>query len=188
MKSYTHRLIHFCLLFLLTVWTSWHLLGISPAWADIDEDRLDGNVFVVYAGNGALVPPKVSLADSLREQIPAILVYYLDDSRDCKSFAIVVSRLQEFYGRAASIIPLSVDALPIKASYSPNEPGYYYQGVVPQTVVLDRKGKVVFNGQGNVKYEEIDDALRKVFDLLPRSKSVQLKRRSVNEFNTELVQ
>jgi hypothetical protein len=29
--------------------------------------------------------------------------------------------------------------------------------------------------------------LREVFDLLPRSESVELKRRTVNEFNTELV-
>jgi hypothetical protein len=45
---------------------------------------------------------------------------------------------------------------------------------------------VVYDGLGNVKYEDVDDVLRKVFELLPRSESVELKRRSFNEFNAEL--
>ena len=120
--------------------------------------------------------------------MPALLVFYVDDSSDCKQYAIVVSRLQEYYGRAASLIPISVDAIPVKSTYTPEEPGYYYQGIVPQTVLLNQKGEVVFNGKGQVKFEEVDDVLREVFDLLPRSESVELKRRSFNEFNTELVE
>ena len=38
----------------------------QPAFAGIDDDRYDGNVFVLYAGNGSLVPARVSLADSLK--------------------------------------------------------------------------------------------------------------------------
>ena len=45
----------------------------------------------------------------------------------------------------------------------------------------------IFDGQGQVKYEAVDDVLREVFDLLPRSESVELQRRTVNEFNEELV-
>lgn len=160
----------------------------SSAIADIDNDRYDGNMFVVYAGNGSLVPPKLTLKQSLERKIPTILVYYLDDSSDCKQFAIVVSRMQEFYGRAASIIPVSVDTIPIKDDYSPNETGYYYKGVVPQTVILNEDGEIVFNGEGQIKYELVDDVLREVFDLLPREESIVLKKRSFNEFNTELVQ
>jgi hypothetical protein len=115
------------------------------------------------------------------------LVYYLDDSRDSKQFAIVVSRFQEFYGRAASIIPVSVDAIVPKPSYQRDEVGYYYKGAVPQTVVLNQKGKVVYDGQGLVAFEAVDDVLRNVFDLLPRSESQPLKRKTFNEFNTELV-
>jgi len=186
-QTFWKRLINFCFIGFIATTIAWLVWGISPALANLDDDRLDGNIYVVYAGNGSLVPPRLSLAESLKRKTPAILVYYLDDSRDCKQFAIVVSRLQEFYGRAASIIPISVDAIRVKSSYSPNEPGYYYEDVVPQTVVLDENGKVAFNGKGQVKYEVIDDALRKVFDLLPRSESEQLKRRSFNEYNTELV-
>ena len=80
-----------------------------------------------------------------------------------------------------------MDTIPVKSSYSPTDAGYYYQGVVPQTVILDRTGEVRFNGQGQVPFEEMDDVLRSVFDLLPRAESVELKRRSFNQFNAELV-
>jgi hypothetical protein len=176
-------------LYLLIVLCFTITLGFpSPASAGIDDDHYDGNIFVVYAGNGSLVPPRLTLAESLKRQMPSLLVFYLDDSKDCKQFSIVVSRAQEYYGRAASIIPVNVDSIPIKSSYSPDEPGYYYKGVVPQTVLINQKGKTVFNGKGQVKFEAIDDVFREVFDLLPRDKSRELKRRSFNEFNTELVQ
>ncbi|MCW6038579.1 thylakoid membrane photosystem I accumulation factor [Spirulina subsalsa FACHB-351] len=161
---------------------------VAPAWANLDDDRYDGNMFVIYAGNGSLVPPSTSLADSLKQQRPAIVVFYVDDSRDCKQYAIIVSRMQEYYGRAASIIPISVDALPVKDRYEPNEPGYYYQGGVPQTVIFDQEGKVRLNEVGIIAYEKADDVLREIFNLLPRSESVELKRRTLNEFNTELSQ
>lgn len=188
MKSFWKRCVYLCLLVLMAGCASLLVLGTSPALADQNNDRFDGNIFVVYAGNGTLIPPRISLPESLKRQRPAVLVFYLDDSKDCKPFAIVVSQLQKFYGRAASIIPVSVDTFLSKPSYTPEEPGYYYEGVVPQTVVLERTGKVVFNGKGLIKFEAVDDVLRDVFDLLPRSKSVELKRRSFNEFNTGLVE
>ncbi|MGK7916977.1 MAG: thylakoid membrane photosystem I accumulation factor [Prochloraceae cyanobacterium] len=172
---------------MIVVFTSLVLFHTEPALANIDDDRYDGNIFVVYAGNGSLVPPRLTLTESLKRQRPAILVFYVDDNSDSKQFAIVVSRIQEYYGRAASIIPIAVDSIPVKSSYTPQELGYYYQGAIPQTVILNQKGEVVFDQKGQVKYELIDDALREVFDLLPRSESLELKRRSYNEFNTELV-
>ena len=155
-----------------------------PASATINDDRYDGNIFVLFGGNGSLVPPRMDLPTSLEREKPAILIFYVDDSSDCKQFSIVVTRLQEFYGRAASIIPVSIDSFVDKEQYSPEEPAYYYSGVVPETVILDQKGKVVYDGKGQVPYEEMDDVLREVFDLLPREESEVLKRRSFNEFNS----
>jgi hypothetical protein len=163
-------------------------LNISPALANIDDDRYEGNIYILYGGNGSLVPPRMNLPTSLKREKPAILVFYVDDSSDCKQFSIVVTRLQEFYGRAASIIPVSVDSFIDKEQYSPEEPAYYYSGVVPETVILDQQGQVVYDGKGQVPYEEIDDALREVFDLLPRSESQVLKRRSFNEYNSGMTQ
>lgn len=163
-------------------------LWISPVSASIDDDRYDGNIYILYGGNGSLVPPRMDLPTSLKREKPAILVFYIDDSSDCKQFSIVVTRIQEFYGRAASIIPVSIDSFVDKEQYTLEEPAYYYSGVVPETVILDQQGKVVYDGKGQVPYEEIDDALREVFDLLPRSESQVLKRRSFNEFNSGMTQ
>ncbi len=186
--------------FLHYSWTKWQqifakslllavclcFLIIQPAFAGANDDRYEGNIFVVYAGNGSLVPPKENLATALLQHKPTFLTFYVDDSSDCKQYAIVVSKVQEFYGRATQIIPVNVDTIPIKAKYEPDEPGYYYSGKVPQVVVFDQEGKVALNKTGQVRYEEIDDRFREMFDLLPRIQSPDLKRRSFNEFSSEL--
>lgn len=167
----------------LSFWFSYS--GISHA--DIDNDRYDGNIFVVYAGNGSLVPSKLTLKQSLERKLPVILVYYLDDNSDSKQYAFIVSRFQEFYGRVASIIPVSVDTIVQKESFQRDEVGYYYKQGIPQTVVLDQEGNVVFDEVGQSRFEDVDDVLRKIFDLVPRSESVELKRKTFNQFNSELV-
>ena len=172
------------LLILVTSFSIW----ISPVSANINDDRYEGNIYILFGGNGSLVPPRMDLPTSLKREKPAILVFYVDDSSDCKQFSIEVNRLQEFYGRAASIIPVTVDSFIDKDQYTPEEPAYYYSGVVPETVILDQQGKVVYDGKGQVPYEEMDDILREVFDLLPRSESEVLKRRSFNEFNSGMAQ
>lgn len=160
----------------------------QPALAGLNDDRFDGNIFALYAGNGSLVPPRVTLQQSRqRPDRATIMMLYLEDSRDCKQYASVMSQLQAFYGRAADLIPINVDALPTQATRDPNQPQYYYQGRVPQTVVFNQTGQVVLNETGIIPFEQVDDVLREVFDLLPRSQSVELKRRPVNELNTELV-
>lgn len=168
----------------LVVFIASFAIWTIPASASINDDRYEGNIYVLFGGNGSLVPPRMDLPTSLKREKPAILVFYIDDSSDCKQFSGLVTRLQEFYGRAASIIPVNVDSLIDQDQYSADEPAYYYTGVVPETVILDQKGKVVYDGKGQVPYEEIDDVLRKVFELLPRSESEVLKRRSFNEFNS----
>jgi thiol-disulfide isomerase/thioredoxin len=166
---------------------SWILLtGTPPALAGINDDRFDGTIFALYAGNGSLVPPKVTLTDSFKRHKPALLVFYADDSSDCKQYAIVISQLQEFYGREADFITVPIDSLPPKPSAELTEPGHYYEDLIPQTVILDQSGKVAYNSKGQVPFEQVDDAFRKVFDLLPRAESLPLKRRAVNELNVEL--
>ena len=175
-------------LFIIAFICIFTIISYTPsAWAEMDTDRFDGNIFVVYAGNGSLVPSKITLKQSLERKVPAIIVYYLDDNSDSKKFATFVSTLQEFYGRAATIIPTSVDMILPKKKFSKDELGYYYRGAIPQTVIIDQKGKKVFDEIGLIPFEDADDALREVFDLLPRSESIQLQRRSFNQFNSELV-
>ncbi|BAZ27635.1 hypothetical protein NIES4074_00620 [Cylindrospermum sp. NIES-4074] len=176
------RLLSKCLVLLACLF----IISMQPAFAGIKDDRYDGNIFVVYAGNGSLVPPRETLAQALKEHKPTILVFYVDDSSDCKEYAIVVSRVQEFYGRAAEILAINVDTIPSKKTYEPTEPGYYYSGGVPQVVVFNQSGEVVLNEKGLVPYEHIDDQFRKIFNLLPRTETAELKRRAFNEFSSEL--
>lgn len=161
---------------------------IAPAAsASLLDDRFDGNIFALYAGNGSLVPPQLTLAQSFKGERPTILTFYIEDSQDCKQFSAIISQLQAYYGRAADIIPINVDAIPVQSSYSIDEPGYYYSGKVPQTLIFDASGKKVLDVVGRATFEQFDDQLREVFNLLPRSESVELRRRPFNEVNAELV-
>lgn len=162
------------------------LFGTPQALAALNDDKFDGNIFVLYGGNGSLVPARTPLAESLKREKPSLLVFYVDDSSDCKQYATVVSQLQEPYGREVNFIPVDIDILPSKPSEILTEAGHYYKGLVPQTVLIDQKGKVILDEVGQLPYEKVDDAFRQVFNLLPRSESTQLKRRIVNEINTEL--
>jgi hypothetical protein len=162
------------------------LLGASPALAGLKDDRYDGEIFTLYAGNGSLVPPKFTLAEALKRDRPTLLVLYIDDNNDCKTYAAVISQVQAYYGKAADLLPVRVDAIPSKSTYAATEPGYYFKGFVPQTVLFDASGKVVLNEAGVVPFETLDAKFREVFDLLPRSQSLDLKRRQVNEVTTEL--
>jgi len=162
------------------------LMGVSPALAGLKDDRYDGEIFTLYAGNGSLVPPKFTLAEALKRDRPTLLVLYIDDNNDCKAYSAVVSQVQAYYGKVADLLPVRVDGIPAKATYAATESGYYYKGLVPQTVLFDAAGKVVLNEAGVVPFERLDAKLREVFDLLPRSQSLDLKRRQVNEVTTEL--
>lgn len=162
-------------------------LGALPAQATLNDDNFDGNIFALYAGNGSLVPPRVTLAQSRERQRPTLLVFFVDDSRDCKRFSSTISQLQAFYGKAADFLPIVADSLPLEPVADPLQPAHYYRGVVPQTVLIDQSGKVLLDRAGQVPFEELDDRFRAVFNLLPRSESVELRRREVNEVNVELV-
>jgi len=162
-------------------------LGSAPALAGLDDDNYDGNIFALYAGNGSIVPPKFSLAQSLKQDKPTLLVFYVDDSRDSKRFSSVISQLQAPYGRVANFVAVAADSFPVKDHYEPTEPGYYFKGAVPQTVLFDREHSVILNEVGQVPYEKLDDKMREIFDLLPRTESVELRRRPINEVSGELV-
>lgn len=167
---------------------TWLNVGGQPvALAGLTDDNYDGNIFALYAGNGSLVPPRVNLEQSFKYNKPAIVVFYVDDSSDCKKFTSVISQLQAPYGRVANFIPVMADSITMKDRYEPTEEGYYFEGAVPQTLVFNAQGEMVFNHTGITTYEAIDDVMRDVFDLLPRSESEELRRRPINEVNTELV-
>jgi hypothetical protein len=158
-----------------------------PAAAMLTDDKFDGEIFALYAGNGSMVPPKNGIVDGINQKKATVLVFYVDDSQDCKRFSPTISNLQGFYTEVTNFMPVRVDSIPSKSTYDPMEPGYYYKGYVPQTVIFDQTGKVRLDEIGQVPFEKLDDTMRQVFELLPRSESDVLQRRQVNEVNTELV-
>ena len=170
-----------CVVTVLGLWSGGAIAGLH-------DDDYDGNIFALYAGNGSIVPPKFNLSDSLKQDRPTLLFFYVDDSRDSKEFSPTVSQLQAPYGRVANFVPVAADSIPVKASYEKTEAGYYFEGAVPQTVIFDAQGNIVLNEVGQIPYEKVDDTMRELFDLLPREESLELKRRSFNEVNVELVE
>lgn len=153
------------------------------AWASLDNDRYDGNIFALYAGNGSLVPPRLTLADALADHRVTLLVYYLDDSAVSKRFAGVVSELQRVWGNSIELIPLVTDPLQGRVDAGPSDPLHYWRGVIPQVVVLGPEGQVVLDAPGQVEIDTIHAALSKATGLpLPPSSS-ERRMTSFNELN-----
>lgn len=158
-----------------------------PANAILKDDHYDGSIFALYGGNGSIVPPKFSLAKSLSLGRPSLLAFYVDDSYDCKLYTPVLNDMQAFYGKAVSIIPISVDSFDIANNkYQPTEEPYYYKGFVPQTVLISAEGKVLFDQEGKPNFDDIEEALKQIPGLpSPDPKLLQRKKlaRPINEVN-----
>jgi thiol-disulfide isomerase/thioredoxin len=160
---------------LLLVALLW-LGGGPPARATLNDDHYDGNIFALYGGNGSLVPPRVTLSQSLQLARPALLVFYADDSADCKRFTPVLNQMQAFYRRQLSLIPIAIDSLTPETDAT-----RFYRGFIPQTVLVDATGKVVFDRVGAVSLESLDGAVRQVLGL-PDS-NPELRPRSGSQIN-----
>lgn len=133
--------------------------SVDQALAGRDDNQYDGNIYALYAGNGSLVPPASSLADARAAGRTAVLVYYLDDSADCKRFAPVVSELQRLWSRSIDLLPLTIDPLQGRMAEGPNDPASYWSGRVPQVVVLSPEGRVVLDRAGQVALDVINEAI-----------------------------
>ena len=161
----------------------------SSAWASRLDNTYDGNIFSLYAGDGAMVPPRNSLADSLRRHRPTVLAFYLDDSSDCKRFAPTLSRLNGEFRTVADVIALSTDSLGRPEDASPDDSSYYWRGLVPQVVVFDQNGDVVLDRAGQIPLEDLEQGLSVASGLrLPETMARRRTRAmEVNEINAEVV-
>ncbi|MDM7952939.1 MAG: thylakoid membrane photosystem I accumulation factor [Cyanobium sp. CZS 25K] len=159
----------------------------GPAAASLENDRYDGNIFALYAGNGSLVPPRSSLAQSLEAHRVAVLVYYLDDSRVSKQFSPVVSELQRIWGNAIDLIPLVTDPLQNRPDGGVSDPAHYWDGLIPQVVVIDSDGRVVFDRHGQVNVDAINTAVSAATGIPMAPGSGNSATLSFNELNSEVV-
>ncbi|MCP9836642.1 thylakoid membrane photosystem I accumulation factor [Cyanobium sp. N.Huapi 1H5] len=159
----------------------------GEAAASLENDRYDGNIFALYAGNGSLVPPRSSLAQSLDEHRVAVLVYYLDDSSVSKQFSPVVSELQRVWGNAVDLIPLVTDPLQNRPDGGVADPAHYWDGLIPQVVVIDGSGRVVFDRHGQVSVDAINTAVSDATGIPMAPGSGNSATLSFNELNSEVV-
>ena len=131
------------------------LIFLSPYKANAyrDTNSYDGNIFPIYAGNGAIVPPKTTLKDSLKNKRVSILFFYLDDSSDSKAMAPVISGLDLIWRENIDIIALTTDELQNELkSDLPTQPNFYWNGLIPQTIIIDSNGQVKFDSNGMVDF------------------------------------
>jgi len=157
------------------------LMWALPSYGAVNDDRFDGNIFVLYGGNGSLVPPKVTLEQSIQElKRPALLLFYVDDSADCKRITPLMNQVQLYFGKLISLIPVNVDSLLVDTSLAD-----YYSGVVPQWVLIDREKRVTYTYEGLPDPPDLDRALRSVVGIDAPSPLATLKNDApfFNEFN-----
>ena len=166
-------------------WILIALIFLSPykANASRDSNSYDGNIFPIYAGNGAIVPPQTTLQESLKNQRVAVLFFYLDDSSDSKAMAPVISGLDLIWRNNIDLISLTTDELQNgKTESEENQPAYYWNGLIPQTIVLDNNGDVKFDQNGMVNIDDLNKIIGELkgIDINETSFSVE----SFNEYNS----
>lgn len=167
------------ILILLIFFTSY------PANASRDTNSYDGNIFPIYAGNGAIVPPQTTLEESLKNQRVSVLFFYLDDSSDSKAMAPVISGLDLIWRNNIDLIALTTDELQSDKSKSKsksNQPNYYWNGLIPQTIILDSNGEVKFDRNGMVNIDDLNKIIGELkgIDISDSKFSVE----SFNEYNS----
>ena len=158
-------------------------LLISPVNAARDTNSFDGNIFPIYAGNGSLVPPQSTIAQSIKNKRTSVVVFYLDDSADSKEFAPVVSGLKLLWTSAIDIIPITTDEIDMSGKMDPNQPAYYWHGNIPQIVVINGEGEVLLNEEGQAEIETINKAISKATGKKAPDFSISIK--SFNEYNSD---
>ena len=178
---------------LASLWTLMLIVAMGllwapgPAAASLENDRYDGNIFALYAGNGSLVPPRSSLAQALADHRTAVVIYYLDDDAASKQFSVVVSELQRVWLNNIELIPLVTDPLQNRADTGPSDPAHYWSGLIPQVVVFNSEGRVVFDEQGAVSVDAINAAISQATGIPISEGGTGSTTESFNEVNTEVV-
>ena len=166
-------------------WILIALIFLSPfkANASRDTDSYDGNIFPIYAGNGSIVPPQTTLEESLKNKRVSVLFFYLDDSSDSKAMAPIISGLDLIWRNNIDIIALTTDELQDKEkSDLRNEPNYYWNGLIPQTIILNSDGEVKYDENGMINIDELNKVIGKLKGIDIEDTTFSLE--SFNEYNS----
>ena len=162
------------------------LFSSYPANASRDNNNYDGNIFPIYAGNGAIVPPKTSLKEALKNKRVSVLFFYLDDSSDSKALAPVISGLDLIWRENIDIIALTTDELQNEEkSDDPNQPNFYWNGLIPQTIILDSNGEVQFDNNGIVDFGDLNKLIGELTGIETNNDSA-FTVEAFNEYNSTI--
>ena len=159
------------------------MLGTSPIYAARDTDSYDGNIYPIYAGNGSLVPPPSNLKEALKNHRTSVLVFYLDDSSTSKAFAPVVSGIKLLWSTSVDLIPITTDEIQGVTEPKKDQESYYWNGNIPQVVIIDGDGNVVLDEEGQVPIDKINKAISNATGLSKPDFNITIK--SFNEYNSE---
>nr|YP_002048777.1 hypothetical protein PCC_0115 [Paulinella chromatophora]ACB42567.1 hypothetical protein PCC_0115 [Paulinella chromatophora] len=163
------------------------VLTSTPVNAARTTNTYDGNIYALYAGNGSLIPPAISLSEALKSHRIVVMAFYLDDSAESKIFTPVLSELQRLWGRSIELIILPTDPLQWQDSTDPLQPAYYWRGRIPQILVIDNTGKILLDEEGQVPIELVNAAISDAAGRKPASDQSISRSISFNELNSELV-
>ena len=155
-----------------------------PVYGSRISDSYDGNIFPIYAGNGSLVPPQTSLKESIQNKRISILFFYLDDSADSKALAPVIAGLDLIWKNNIDIIPLTTDEFQNKVYTDPLEEGFYWNGYIPQTIILDETGSVKFDKTGQIDIDEVNKVISEIKGIKLEDSSFTVE--SFNEYNSQI--
>ena len=164
------------------------LILLSPYKANAyrDTNSYDGNIFPIYAGNGAIVPPKTTLKESLNNKRVSILFFYLDDSSDSKAMAPVISGLDLIWRENIDIIALTTDELQNEEkSDQPTEPNFYWNGLIPQTIIIDSNGQIKFDKNGMADFGEMNKIISQSTGI-ETDKNSSFTVEAFNEYNSTI--
>ena len=168
------------LLIILIIFSSY------PANAARETDSFDGNIFPIYAGNGSIVPPKTTLKESLKNKRTSVLFFYLDDSSESKAMAPVISGLDLLWRENIDIIALTTDELQNEeALKEPDQPNFYWNGLIPQTIILDGNGEVKFDQNGMVDFGELNNIISESTGIKVNTNS-KFTVEAFNEYNSTI--
>ena len=157
-----------------------------PANAARETDSFDGNIFPIYAGNGAIVPPKTTLKESLKNKRTSVLFFYLDDSSDSKAMAPVISGLDLLWRENIDIIALTTDELQNEEDLKePFQPNFYWNGLIPQTIILDGNGEVKFDKNGIADFGDLDKIIQESIGIKVNTNS-KFTVEAFNEYNSTI--
>ena len=160
------------------------LYPYNPAYASRTSDSYDGNIFPIYAGNGSIVPPQTTLRDSIRNNRISILFFYLDDNSNSKLLAPAISGLELIWRNSIDIIALTTDEIQTKEIDDPKEANFYWNGLIPQTVVLDGEGNIKYDKNGAINIDQINKIISEIKGIDYNENSFSIE--SFNEYNSRI--